>query len=118
MYVDPTAIDIILPPNIIQYLDDTSIFKRGRVWGDKEKHIRSTDICFRDQCDWVGRFCRDHVQSVNDDVYKYQLNDEFHNNTYQYAHYHVNDHYGWHIDYIRAGDKKRQFPRNYHSHYY
>jgi PKHD-type hydroxylase len=23
----------------------------------------------------------------------------------------VNDHYGWHIDYIRAGDKKRQFPR-------
>ena len=111
MYVDPTAIDITLPPNIIEYLDDTSIFKRGRVWGDKEKHIRSTDICFRDQRDWVGRFCRDHVQSVNDDVYKYQLNDEFHNKTYQYAHYHVNDHYGWHIDYIRAGDKERQFPR-------
>ena len=112
MYVDPTAIDIILPPNIIEYLDDTSMFKRGKVWGDKdEKPIRSSDTCFRDQRDWVGRFCMAHVQSINDDVYKYQLNDEFHNKTYQYSHYNVNDHYGWHIDYIRTGDKDRPLHR-------
>ena len=113
MYNEPTAVDILLPPNIIEYLDDTSEFGRGTVAGIKNKEIplRSTSVCMRYDNDWVAKFCRHHVQVINEDVYKYQLDDGFDRGKYQYAHYHVNDHYGWHIDYIRQGHKDRLLHR-------
>jgi len=102
MNLAPVFKEIMLPPNIIEYLDGSSNFARGTTSSakGKESPVRSTDICFRDQEDWVGKFCRHHVQVINEDFFKYHLNDGFDNGKYQYAHYHVNDHYGWHQDNI------------------
>mgnify|MGYP001204101682 CR=1 FL=1 len=111
-----TASEILLPPNMVDYLDTNSKFGDALIVRDgvvQASTVRSTRVCLRDDNDWVAQFCRHHVQVINEDVYKFHLNDGFDSGKYQYAHYNVGDYYSWHQDNIwkhnQIWDRKLSF---------
>ena len=101
MNLAPVFKEIMLPPNIIEYLDGSSNFGRGTTFkGNKmsrETPVRSTDVCFRDQDDWVGPFIYQYIQQANEHLFQYDITGVYYNNihhlTYTDGHFH-----GWHID--------------------
>ena len=95
--------DIGIPPKMIEFLDTTSKFGDGMIVQNGQAVLsdtRRTKVCMRYDNDWVGKFCRHHVQVINEDEYKFNLNDGFSDGRYQYAHYHVGHKYDWHVDQI------------------
>ncbi len=109
---DEAIIHIIkIPQRIYNELDMVdSSWKQSRIERGLDYNVRSSKITFITESSMTYNFCRHWVDVINADNFKFDLYPFFENESIQYSHYNVGDHYSWHMDIVgRLPPRKLSF---------
>lgn len=109
---DEAIIHIIkIPQRIYNELDMVdSSWKQSRIERGLDYNVRSSKITFITESSITYNFCRHWVDVINADNFKFDLYPFFENESIQYSHYNVGDHYSWHMDIVgRLPPRKLSF---------